>query len=250
MFRSVAFGMITAGRAAQKQKRPFLKRWTTDWGGATLATRWIGIGATVAILALAEAASAATLTLVQEAPFTLGPQSTSNPCIIAATTCQQPGGFLYTDFTQKGSVPAYDETSPTYTAGQLAGFGLTTFNIAIDVNTTVAEGETLQLFEVLVNAVQHDVYTGPSVPPIGVVSNNGNGFGDWTLRTVDLTGVDPLATVSFHAVWDSATDGGESFFLVSAPTQVPEPASLLLFGFGLVGMGAVRAAGGLRKHRS
>ena len=215
-----------------------------------MATRWIGIGATVAILALAEAASAATLTLVQEAPFTLGPQSTSNPCIIAATTCQQPDGFLYTDFTQKGSVPAYNETSPTYTAGQLAGFGFTTFNVAIDVNTTVAEGETLQLFEVLVNAVQHDVYTGPSVPAIGVVSNNGNGFGDWTLRTVDLTGVDPLATVSFHAVWDSATDGGESFFLVSAPTQVPEPASLLLFGFGLVGMGAVRAAGGLRKHRS
>ena len=242
--------MITARRPAQKQKRSFLKRWITDWGGATLATRWIGIGATVAILALAEAASAATLTLVQEAPFTLGPQSTSNPCIIAATTCQQPDGFLYTDFTQKGSVPAYDETSPTYTAGQLAGFGLTTFNIAIDVNTTVAAAETLQLFEVLVNGGLHDVYTGPSVPPIGLTSNNGNGYGDYTLRTVDLTGVAADATVVFHAVWDHASDGGESFFLAAAPTQVPEPASLLLFGFGLVGMGAVRAAGGLRKHRS
>src|SRR5262245_33648203 len=62
---------------------------------------------TAAILALSSPAFATPLTLA-EAVAGIGPQSTNNPCIIAATNCQQPAGFAFTDFTQKGSVSAYN----------------------------------------------------------------------------------------------------------------------------------------------
>ena len=125
---------------------------------------WIGIGATAAMLALTGAASAIPLTLTGPiAGNTVGPQSTSNPCIIAATQCQQPAGFGFNNFTQSGAISSYNmfSTTPTanvadgvqgtpYTVAQLTGAVGTAFNVAIDVNTTGAAGETLQLFEVIV----------------------------------------------------------------------------------------------------
>ena len=63
----------------------------------------IGIGATAAMLALTGAASAIPLTLTGPIQGnTVGPQSTSNPCIIAATQCQQPAGFGFNNFTSIG----------------------------------------------------------------------------------------------------------------------------------------------------
>src|SRR5215831_17457878 len=60
------------------------------------------------------------LTLVAEPAHTVGPQSSSNPCIIAATTCKQDTSvFDYDNYTQKGSVPCYNEFSPTYTNAQI-----------------------------------------------------------------------------------------------------------------------------------
>jgi len=76
-------------------------------------------------------------------------------------------------------------------------------------------------------------YTGPTA--IGNVNNNGNGFADWTLGTVDLTGRAPTDQILFHAVWNNASDGAESYFLV----RVPGP----LAGAGLPGL--VAACGGL-----
>ena len=128
-----------------------------------------------------------------------------------------------------------------YTVAQLTAAGLTSFNIAIDVNTTAAAGETLQLFEVIINGVVQYNYIGPTV--IGGIANNGNGFGDWTLGVVSLAGLAPTDTVLFHAVWNNATDGGESFFLVSTPTPpppVPEPTTVLLLGAGLSALGILR----------
>ena len=207
---------------------------------------WLVIGATAAILALTGAASAIGLTLTGPIQGnTVGPQSTSNPCVIAATQCQQPAGFGFNNFTSSGGISSYNmfSTTPTatvadgvqgtpYTVGQLTGAGLSLFDIAIDVNTTGAATETLQLFEVIINGAVAYNYVGPTV--IGGVANNGNGFADWTLGTVSLAGLASTATVLFHAVWNNAVDGGESFFLVA----VPGP----LAGAGLPGLVAACCA--------
>ena len=118
-------------------------------------------------VALPQAASAISLTLSGPiAGNTAGPQSSSNPCIIAATQCQQPAGFGFNNFTSSGAISSYNmySTTPTgtvadgvqgtpYTVAQLVALGSTSFLVAIDVNTTAAAGETLQLFQVIINGV-------------------------------------------------------------------------------------------------
>jgi hypothetical protein len=135
-----------------------------------------------------------------------------------------------------------------YTVAQIEGVVGSTFVVAIDVNTTAAAGETLQLFEVIINGAVVYNYVGPTV--IGAVSNNGNGFGDWSLGIIDLSSFADNATVLFHAVWNNASDGGESFFLVSAsappPPSVPEPGTAALLGLALGGFGLFRVLSGRR----
>ena len=215
---------------------------------------WAGILALALTFALPGTATAIPLTLTGPIQGnTVGPQSASAPCVIAATQCQQPAGFGFNNFTSSGAISSYNmfSTTPTatvpdgvqgtpYTVAQLTAAGLTTFNIAIDVNTTSAAGETLQLFEVIINGVVAYNYVGPT--PIGNIANNGNGYGDWGLGLVSLVGRAPTDTVLFHAVWNGASDGGESFFLVAAsgPPSVPEPTTVLLLGAGISALGLLR----------
>src|SRR5262245_38730036 len=138
------------------------------------------------LLAGASVANAApiTLTLVAQPAHTIGPQSTSAPCIIAGTNCKNPSDFPFNNFQQGGNISSYDEDSPTYTVDQ---FPFLNFDVAIDVNTSSAAGETLQSFTVSVDADGANgpggfediyVYTGPTL--IGNGSSHGNGFADWT----------------------------------------------------------------------
>ena len=135
---------------------------------------WLTIGATAAMLALTGAASAIPLTLTGPiAGNTVGPQSTSNPCIIAGTACSQPAGFGFNNFPNDGNETAFNAYSTSvangnngtevangvqgtpYTVSQIDGItNNLPFNVAIDVNTSGGAGghlETLQLFEVIVN---------------------------------------------------------------------------------------------------
>jgi hypothetical protein len=219
---------------------------------------WLGIGTAAALLAITEVASAVTLTLTGPIQGnTVGPQSNSNPCIIAATQCQQPAGFGFNNFTSNGGTPSYNmfSTTPTanvpdgvqgtpYTGAQLNAVAPLGFNVAIDVNTA-QNGETLQLFQVIVNGVVRDSFTGPAL--IGNIANNGNGFADWTLNTVAPF----LATdqVLFHAVWNNASDGGESFFIVptGSVSQIPLPGALPLF---LTGLGMLGVLGARRRKKA
>jgi hypothetical protein len=220
--------------------------------------RWTAIAAALAILSGTGIASADTL-LTLSGPIsgnTIGPQSSSNPCIIAGTTCQQPSGFGYNNFQQTGNITDYVEysTTPTaqlaqntpgtpYTVSQLTALGSSAFLVAIDVNTA-AGLETLNSFKVLdvtgATPVTLYHYTGPTL--IGNVNNNGNGYADWTLGLISFAGLPSTEKILFYADWSGASDGAESFFLIP---QVPIPAALPLFATGLAGLGVL----GWRKRK-
>jgi hypothetical protein len=223
--------------------------------------RLIGLAASL-LLAGSGIANAApiTLTLEPQPPQTIGPQSQSAPCIIAGTNCKNPADFPFTNFTQGGNISSFDEDSPTYTVDQ---FPFLTFDVAIDVNSNSAQGETLQLFSVFVDSDGAEGpggfeeifnFTGPEL--IGTGSSPGNGFADFTLESIDLTPYDDDALVYFNAVWDNATAGAESFFLVRSGsscspddpscTPVTEPSTLGLLGLGLLGFGLMRRRGAAR----
>ena len=121
-----------------------------------------------------------------------------------------------------------------------------TFFVAIDVNTLSRRGDVLKfaVIDTTTNTVLYD-YTGPT--PIGNIANYGNGFGDFALGIVDLSGVADTDGILFHAHGAGRAPGAESFFLVNVEacpdcraTQtavVPEPATLFLLGSGLMGLG-------------
>jgi len=198
-------------------------------------------------LLLASNAAATSLTLVNE-PVGVGPQSASAPCIIAGTNCQNPTGFDYTDYDQ--TIDTVKEFSPLY---NINDFPFWSFDVAIDVNTNSADDEVLFLFEVRLNSTDGErdgtllySYVSPNGSLIGTpLANNGNGFGDWTLRSIDLTSYlsDPTNTIQFYAHVGNAKPGAESFFLVAREpggSEVPEPATMALLASG-VGLPLLRA---------
>ena len=128
-----------------------------------------------------------------------------------------------------------------YTVQQIINAVTSSFVVAIDVNTA-AGLERLQFFEVIDihNGVQTTIDSFGTLNGagtlIGNVSNNGNGFADWTLGTIDLSSLPTTDGILFHAQWNNASDGGESFFLVSS-SAVPEPATWGMMLLGFVGLG-------------
>src|SRR5262245_6466485 len=74
---------------------------------------WIGIGAAAAMLGMIGAAAADPIELILGGPATgntIGPQSTSAPCIIAGTECKNPTGFGYNEFSPNND-PSYNRYS-------------------------------------------------------------------------------------------------------------------------------------------
>ena len=89
---------------------PFVK-----FGGTMKFRTLVLVGAAAALFS-GQALAVVSLTLTQVAAGTVGPQSSSNPCIIAGTNCSQPAGFGYNNFTQGGSITSFNMYSTTPTA--------------------------------------------------------------------------------------------------------------------------------------
>jgi len=184
------------------------------------------------------------------------PQSASAPCIICATTqAHNPVGFGYNNFNSTGNTSSFnlfssnitgafasgDDVNVTpYTGGQLRNFLIAVgdpilqFAVAVDINTTGANSEFLELFQLInLDAAPGSrvIFDLRNVALPGV--NNGNGAADYLISGFDLSSVNIGDRLIFRAQWSGAVDGGESFYIVPVITAaVPGP----LAGAGIPGI--------------
>jgi hypothetical protein len=192
-----------------------------------------------------------------------GNQPQNIQCIICgANQPQQSNTFGYTNFGNAGN-----QTSEVYFSTNVIGGGnpgtntvgtgydgsflrayllatgdpTLTFTIGIDANDA-NNPQTLSSF-FLLNLTTHTVlsaFTGGTTGNIAT-QNNGTGFPDYTLGEFNITiGQDIHAgdQLIFFANIQNANDGPDSFFIqpLAAPSEVPLPATVWLFGAGMGGL--------------
>ena len=221
----------------------------------------LGILAGIALLAMAGTGQAAVLLGSEAIPDPdLVPQSKSAPCIICATNqAHNPDGFGFNNFDSQGNDSSFNlfssnitgafgngdnVTVTPYTTGQLANFlsGVgdinLTFGVAVDINSTGAKSEFLELFQLidmgapgLGDEVVLFELTNVAMPAL----HNGNGKADYFITGFNLTGINADTRLLFRAQWSGAVDGGESFYIVpiASINDVPLPAAVWMFGGGL-----------------
>jgi hypothetical protein len=202
-----------------------------------------------------------------------GNQPQNVPCVICgASQPQQPANFGYNDYSNAGnlsSITAFSDqgngarntlADNTFATGYQVGAGSPFllyllsqgdtslgFSIGVDINST-NQAETLNAFYFL-DLTTHTVlasFTGGTTGNVPDI-NNGTGFPDYTIAgsLLNLNDVSLGDTVLFVALMSGLNDGPDSFFIEPALTAAtPLPASLALFGAGLVGL-----AGLLRRKR-
>jgi hypothetical protein len=191
-------------------------------------------------------------------------QPRDTPCIICGENQpQQPDGFGYTNFGNKGNEGnliyfssgivgdkdlGFDSISGTnYSGAFLTNFLLgagdldLNFSIGIDMNDTKV-AQTLESFFFL-NLTQHTILAAFSPEPGGVALpslHNGTGFADYLLSGLTLSGINAGDQLAFYARISGANDGPDSFFLRATPSVVPLPAGVWLFGSAIAGLSALK----------